>query len=232
MDFELMGQSLPQLLKGTLLTLELVGLALVIGMAVAVPIALLRVSKRRWLMLPAYGYIFFFRGTPLLVQFFLVYYGLSQFTFIRESILWTVLREPYWCSIIALTINTSAYTGEVLRGAIQAVSRGQIEAGLALGMSSWQLLRRIIGPQALRLALPGYSNEVILLVKSSALASTVTLLELTGVTRNIIAVTFKPVELYLLAGGIYLVMTFMATRVFVFVEYRLSAHRRPAVGTV
>lgn len=226
-DFQLMLESLPKLLNGTLLTFELVTLSMIFGMVLAIPLALMRVSRHVWLKGPAYGYIFFFRGTPLLVQIFLVYYGFSQFPVIRESILWPVLREAYWCSIIAFTLNTSAYTGEVLRGAIQSVPYGQIEAGLSMGMSRFLLYRRIVGPQAARLALHGYSNEVILLVKSSSLASTVTLLELTGVARNIIADTFMPIELFSLAAGIYLVLVFIITRIFMIIEYLLSAPMRP-----
>jgi His/Glu/Gln/Arg/opine family amino acid ABC transporter permease subunit len=227
MDFQLILESLPKLLNGTLLTLKLVALSMVLGMILAIPLALMRVSQPLWLRGPAYGYIFFFRGTPLLVQIFLVYYGFSQFAAIRESILWPILREPYWCSIIAFTLNTSAYTGEVLRGAIQAVPFGQIEAGLSVGMSRFLLLRRIVGPQAARLALQGYSNEVILLFKSSSLASTVTLLEITGVARNIIADTFMPIELFSLAAVIYLSMIFIITRIFMVIEYWLMAPMRP-----
>lgn len=161
-----------------------------------------------------------------MVQIFLVYYGFSQFPAIRESILWPILREPYWCSIIAFTLNTSAYTGEVLRGAIQAVPFDQIEAGRSVGMSRFILLRRIVGPQAARLALQGYGNEVILLVKSSSLASTVTLLEITGVARNIIADTFMPIELFSLAAAIYLSMTFIITRIFMVIEYWLMTPMR------
>ncbi len=231
MDFQLMFESLPKLLEGTLVTLELIALSMVIGMAVAIPVALMRVSRFLWLKAPAYGYIFFFRGTPLLVQIFLVYYGISQFQAVRESVLWVVLREPYWCAIIALTLNTSAYTGEIIRGAIQAVPWGQIEAGLSAGMSPFKLLRRIIGPQAARLALPGYSNEVILLMKGTSLASTVTLLEITGIARNIIAVTFMPIELFSLAACIYLAMIFIISRIFMLIEYLVSAHMRSAKGT-
>jgi len=231
MDFQLMFESLPKLLEGTLVTLELVALSMVIGMALAIPIALMRVSRFLWLKGPAYAFIFFFRGTPLLVQLFLVYYGISQFVAVRESVLWTVLREPYWCAIIAFTLNTAAYTGEIIRGAIQAVPWGQIEAGLSVGMSRFQLLRRIVGPQAARLALPGYSNEVILLVKASSLASTVTLLELTGIARNIIAVTFMPIELFFLAACIYLAMVIIISRIFMLIEYLVSAHMRAAKDT-
>ena len=227
MDFQLMLASLPNLLSGTLLTLELVALSLVSGIMVAIPIALMRVSRHIFLKGPAYGYIFFFRGTPLLVQIFLIYYGFSQFVAVRESMLWPILREPYWCSIIAFTLNTSAYTGEILRGAIQTVDAGQIEAGLSIGMPRWHLFRRIIGPQAARLALHGYSNEIVLLIKSSSLASTVTLLELTGMTRNIIADTFMPIELFALASGVYLFLIFIVTRIFMAIEYALSGHLRP-----
>lgn len=228
MDFQLILESLPKLLSATLLTLNLVAVSMALGMVLAVPIALLRLSKHKWMMAPAFGYIFFFRSTPLLVQLFIVYYGLSQFPSIRSSFLWPILREPYWCSIIAFTLNTSAYTAEILRGAIQSVPWGQIEAGLAMGMSRFLLFRRIIIPQAILIALPGYTNEVILLLKSSALASTVTLLELTGMTRNIIAVTFKPIELYVTAGCIYLMLVFLITRTFFGIEHLYSAHRRPS----
>jgi His/Glu/Gln/Arg/opine family amino acid ABC transporter permease subunit len=227
MDFQLMLESLPKLLNGMLLTFKLVALSMILGMILAIPLALLRVSRPILLRGPAYGYIFFFRGTPLLVQIFLIYYGFSQFEAVRESILWPVLSEPYWCAIIAFTLNTSAYTAEVFRGAIQAVALGQIEAGLSMGMPRFHLFRRIVGPQAARLALQGYGNEVILLVKSSSLASTVTLLEITGMTRNIIADTFMPIELFALAAAIYLLLIFIITRLFMLVEHWLSAHMRP-----
>lgn len=231
MDFELMLTSLPDMLRGSVLTFELVGFSMLLGMILAVPLALMRVSKRFWLLAPSYGYIFFFRGTPLLVQIFLVYYGLSQFEPVKQSILWPVLREPYWCAIIAFTLNTAAYTGEILRGAILAIPHGQIEAARSVGMSRTLLLRRIIGPQALVLALPGYSNELILLLKGSALASTITLLELTGISRKIIAETYKPFELFLLAACIYVLITVVLSRIFHWIEHRFTAYRRPPKET-
>ena len=227
MDFQLMLESLPKLLNGTLITFKLVALSMILGVILSIPFALLRVSRPIWLKGPAYGYIFFFRGTPLLVQIFLIYYGFSQFEAVRQSFLWPVLREAYWCAIIAFTLNTSAYTAEIFRGAIQAVALGQIEAGLSMGMPRFHLLRRIIGPQAARLALQGYGNEVILLVKSSSLASTITLLEVTGITRNIIADTFMPIELFALAAAIYLLLIFIITRLFMWIEHWLTAHMRP-----
>lgn len=227
MDFQLMLTSIPNLLHGTVLTFELVGSSMVFGMMLAIPLALMRVSKRLWLAGPAYSYIFFFRGSPLLVQIFLVYYGLSQFDVIKESFLWSILREPYWCAVIAFTLNTTAYTGEILRGAIQAIPYGQIEAAKSMGMSRILQLRRIIAPQALVLALPGYSNELILLLKGSALASTITLLDLTGVARKIIAETYRPLELFLMAALIYVSITFALSQIFRWVEHHYTAYRRP-----
>jgi polar amino acid transport system permease protein len=226
-DFDLMVTSIPRLLEGAVVTLQLVSLSLILGMILALPLALCRVSRQPLLWMPVYGYIFYFRGTPLLVQIFLTYYGLGQFEAVRESFLWPVLREAYWCAIIAFTMNTAAYTAEILRGGILAVPAGEIEAARAVGMSRWLLYRRIILPRAIRMALPAYSNEVILMLKASALASTITLLDLTGVARIIVARSFAPYELFLTAGVIYLLMTFVVTRAFKQAEYRLSPHLRP-----
>jgi polar amino acid transport system permease protein len=226
-DFDLMVTSIPRLLEGAVVTLQLVSLSLILGMILALPLALCRVSRQPLLWMPVYGYIFYFRGTPLLVQIFLTYYGLGQFEAVRESFLWPVLREAYWCAIIAFTMNTAAYTAEILRGGILAVPAGEIEAARAVGMSRWLLYRRIILPRAIRMALPAYSNEVILMLKASALASTITLLDLTGVARIIVARSFAPYELFLTAGVIYLLMTFAVTRAFKQAEYRLSPHLRP-----
>ena len=228
MNVEVVIDNLPRLLEGALLTVELVGLSLVIGMMLALPMALARVSPRWWLRAPAYGYIFFFRGTPLLVQMFLVYYGLGQFEAVREGPLWPILREAYWCAIIAFALNTGAYTAEILRGAIQAVPTGQVEAARAIGMSTPLAYRRIILPQAFRIALPAYGNEIILMLKGSALASTITLLDLTGMARTIIARTYMPVEVFLAAGVIYLLITFLFTRAYAVVERRLGRHAAEA----
>ncbi len=225
--FELMVDSVPQLLGGAVLTLELVGLALLVGMVLAVPLALMRTARSPLLWMPVYGYIFYFRGTPLLVQIFLTYYGLGQFESVRESFIWPIFREAYWCAIIAFSLNTAAYTAEIFRGAIQAVPSGEVEAARAVGMSRSLQLRRIVLPRAFRLALTAYSNEVILMLKGSALASTITLLDITGVARTIVSNTFAPYEIYITAGLIYLIMTFAITRVFHFLERRLNPHLRP-----
>lgn len=228
MNLDVITANLPKLLQGAALTLELVAVSLLAGALLALPLALMRVSERGWLRVPAYAYIFVFRGTPLLVQIFLVYYGLGQFAGLRASALWPILREPYWCAIIAFALNTAAYTAEILRGAIQAVPVGEVEAAKAFGMSRALSLRRIILPRAFRIALPAYGNEVILMLKGSALASTITLLDLTGMARTIIARTYMPVEIFLAAGLIYLAITFVFVQLFRLLERRLGRHLQAA----
>jgi polar amino acid transport system permease protein len=230
MDMDVFFAAFPDLMKGTVLTLQLVGISMLVGFAIALPVALLRVSENPWIKALPYAYIFFFRGTPLLVQIFIVYYGLSQFEVVRDSFLWPVLREAYWCAIIAFSLNTAAYSAEILRGAIQAVPWGEVEAARAVGMSRAMTYRRIILPRAFRICLPAYGNEVILMVKSSALASTITLLDLTGMARKIIAATYKPVETFAAAGLIYLVLIFLFATFLRWLENRLHANLNPPPG--
>ena len=222
-----MIDSVPQLLGGMWLTLQLVGSALALGAVGAVVTALLRLSANPLLSWPAYAYVFVFRGTPLLVQMFLIYFGLGQFEFVRDSFVWPVLREAYWCAILALTLNTSAYASEIVRGGILSVPFGQVEAARAYGMPGFMVFRRIVMPQAIRQALPAYSNEVILMVKASSLASTITLMEITGIANRIISRTFAPVEIFVVAGGIYLAINFIATRALRHAEWRLTPYLRP-----
>ena len=229
MNLSLVINSLPQLLSGLLITLEITALALAIGLALAVPLALMRLSKNFLVRAPVYGFIFYFRGTPLLVQLFLVYYGSGQFRPELEALgLWTFFREAYFCAVFTLTLNTAAYTAEILRGAIQAVPYGEIEAARAMGMSRSLLYRRIILPKAFRIALPAYSNEVVFLFQATSLVSIITLLDLPGVARVLVARTFAVYELYIAAGLIYLACTYLILWIFRRVEQRLFAHlRRP-----
>ena len=224
-NWEVIFESLPKLLEGTLLTLELVGLSLLIGGILCIPLALMRVSSNPLVRALPLAYTFFFRGTPLLVQLFLFYYGLAQFDAVRESIFWPYLREAYWCALIVFALNTGAYTTEIMRGAIQAVPRGEIEAAQAIGMSRWLLIRRITLPLAYRIALPAYSNEIILMLKGSALASTITLLDLTGMARTVIARTYMPVEIFFAAGCIYLLLTFLFIQGYRLLERRMMRHQ-------
>lgn len=224
-DWAVIWEYFPRLLEGALMTLKLVALSGIAGLAIAVPLALMRASRRPLLYVPAYAYIFFFRGTPLLVQIFLIYYGSSQFTVIKESFLWPVLKEPYWCAIIAFTLNTSAYIAELIRGALQSVPRGEIEVARALGMTRLTLIRRIMLPRAFGIVLPAYSNEVLVMLKSSALASTITLLDITGMARTIIARTYTPLEIFTAAGMIYLVIAAILLGLFRLTERRLNRHK-------
>jgi putative lysine/arginine/ornithine/histidine/octopine transport system permease protein len=207
-DLDLLQASLPRLLRGMAVTVELLAVALALGLLIALPLALMGRARSPWLRAPAVAYIFFFRGTPLLVQIFLIYYGSGQFRDLFESLgLWVVLREAYWCAILAFALNTAAYTAEILRGAIGAVPRGEVEAGRALGLGTPALYRLIILPRAVRLALPAYGNEVVLMMKGSALASTIALVDLMGAAKAVYSRTFA-LEVYGYAAVLYLVLAF------------------------
>ncbi|NCF83901.1 MAG: ABC transporter permease subunit [Proteobacteria bacterium] len=223
MDFELMAETLPRLLSGVPVTLTLVVSSLILGFVFAVILAQMRLSNNLLMSNVAYCYVYVFRSTPLLVQIFLIYYGSGQFREFLESVgLWYFLREPYFCAILALTMNTAAYTAEIIRGGILSVPWGQLEAGRAVGMSGVTLFRRIVFPVAIRQALPAYGNEIILMVKSTSLASTITILEVTGIAKKIIAATFAPMEVFIIAGAIYLSMNFIVTRGIQWIEIKLS----------
>jgi octopine/nopaline transport system permease protein len=215
-----------QLLGGVPLLLQLASLSVVLGAMLALALALLNRSGIAPLAWLSRAYIFVFRGTPLLVQIFLIYYGLAQFAPVRQSFLWPFLREPYWCAILALALNTAAYGAEIIRGGLQAVPHGQIEAARACGMSGVLLFRRIIFPIALRQALPVYGNELILMVKATSLASIITLAEVTGIAHRVISETYRAVEVFICAGAIYLAINFLLTRAIKFVEHRVSGHLR------
>ena len=218
MLLELFIKWLPKLIQGATLTLELTAISVIAGLIVAIPLGIARSSKLWYVRSLPYAYIFFFRGTPLLIQLFLVYYGLGQFEVVRDSVLWPYLRSPFWCAVITMTLHTAAYIAEILRGAIQAIPPGEIEAARALGMSRFKTMVHIMLPRAARIGLPAYSNEVILMLKASSLASTVTLLELTGMTRTIIARNYQTVDMFLIAGVIYLVMSFVLIQGFKLLE--------------
>ncbi|MBD8595846.1 ABC transporter permease [Pseudomonas sp. CFBP 8758] len=218
MNWEVIIKWLPRLMQGATLTLELVAIAVLAGLILAIPLGIARTSKKWYISGLPYAYIFFFRGTPLLVQLFLVYYGLAQFDAVRESSLWPYLRRPFWCAAGTMTLHTAAYIAEILRGALQAIPKGEIEAARALGMSRSKALLHIMLPRAARIGLPAYSNEVILMLKASSLASTVTLLELTGMARTIIARTYLPVEIFFAAGMFYLAMSFVLVQGFKLLE--------------
>ncbi|MHA1536930.1 MAG: ABC transporter permease [Alphaproteobacteria bacterium] len=212
-------------LDGAILTVELVAIATVIGFVLAVPLALARLSRNPLLAWPAYAYIFFFRGTPLLVQLFLIYYGLGQFESVREGILWPILKDAWWCGLIGLTLNTSAYVAEILRGGILGVPHGDIEAGRACGMTRGVLFRRIVFPKAIRIAWPAYGNEIILLLKGSALVSEITVWDLMNRTKTVFADTYD-LQVYGVAGAMYLAIVFVFTRAWRVAERHLHRYLR------
>ena len=226
-DVSFFAENFVALCRGIPLTLQLTAISVASGAVFAVLLAWMRLSGNGVLDALARGYIFVFRGTPLLVQLYIIYYGLSQFPELRRSFLWPFLREPYWCASLALCLNTAAYSAEIIRGGVISVPLGQIEAARAYGMGRLTLLRRIVAPQAFRLMLPAYSNELILVVKSTALASTITMMEVTGIAAKLISATYRPVEIFIAAGAIYLILNFIITRLLRLLEYRLSREKRP-----
>jgi len=226
MDPRFLADTFLTLATGVPLTLKLAILSVALGSLLALILALMRLSRFRGLDLIARLYVFVFRGTPLLVQIFLIYYGLGQFAWIRSSLLWPFLREPFWCAVLALTLNTASYSSEIIRGGLLSVPSGQIEAARACGMSRLLLLRRIVLPLAARQALPAYGNEIILMIKATSLASIITLMEISGLAAKIISDTYRAVEVLMVAGGIYLAINFALTRLLQLADHRLTPHLR------
>ena len=223
MNFEVVLDNFPLLMSGAWLTVKITIASLLIGFILAIPVALMRLSGSSLLKIPVSLFILYFRGTPLLVQLFLIYYGSGQFRMALDSVgLWVFFREAWFCGVLALTLNTCAYTAEILRGAIQSVPRGDVEAGKASGMSGLLLFRRIILPKALRVAWPAYGNEVIFLMQATSLVSTITLLDLTGVAQRLIAKTFAVYEVYIAVALMYLVITYVLVFFFKRIEKRLN----------
>ena len=222
MDLSLMASSLPKLLSAAVVTLKLLSASLIIGLFIGLLFAILRLSKNSIINKFAYAYSYVFRGTPLLVQIFIIYYGLGQIEYFRSTFLWVIFKEPYWCAIIAFALNTGAYTSEILRSAFQTIKPGIIEAGKSLGISNKIIFYKIQIPVAIRQSLPAYGNEIILMMKGTSLASTVTLMDITGVAKHIVSTTYKPLEIFITAGGIYLFMTFLIHNLVKYLEKKYS----------
>ncbi|HXD04526.1 MAG TPA: ABC transporter permease [Burkholderiaceae bacterium] len=226
MNFAPILESLPLYLSGLLVTLKLLLIALVAGFVAALPLSTLRASHSPWARLPVWAFTYVVRGTPLLVQLFLVYYGLAQFESVRESVLWPWLQSATFCACVAFGINTCGYTTEILAGAITATPVGEVEAARAMGLSRTQVLRRIVLPGALRRAIPAYGNEVVLMLHGTSLASVVTLLDLTGAAREVNSRHYLPFEAFLTAGAIYLCLTLAIVALVHLAERRWLAHLR------
>ncbi|MBX5147387.1 ABC transporter permease [Rhizobium lentis] len=229
MDWQFLNETFVSLVAAIPLTIELAVTSICLGAILALLLALARLSGVAALDWFARLYVFIFRGTPLLVQIFLIYYGLGQFPAVRHSVFWPFLRDPYWCAVLALTLNTAAYASEIIRGGLLSVPHGQIEAARACGMHRFLMFRRIVLPLAIRQALPAYGNEMISMVKATSLASIITLMEVTGVAAKIISETYRAIEVFVVSGAIYLALNFLLTRLIQFAEYRLGPHLRAPV---
>ncbi len=226
MDYEAIFTNLPLYFEGMLTTVQLVAAALILGLMLAVPLGLIASRRNFFAIILPKSFIYFFRGTPLIVQMYMIYYGAGQFELLRESFLWPIFKEAWACALIAFSLNTAAYTAEIIRGAIRATPHGEIEAARACGMSGWLIVRRIILPSSFRRALPAYGNEVIFMLHGSALAGVITIVDLFGAARIVNSRHFVPFESFITAGVFYLVLTFAIIWVFRRVEFRWHAHLR------
>ncbi len=226
-DYHVIWDSLPLYFGGVLVTLKLLLIALLFGLLLAVPLALMRVSKRRAVNLPAWLYTYAIRGTPMLVQLYLIYYGFGQFDAVKASVFWPWLSDATFCACLAFAINTSAYSAEILAGSLKATPYGEIEAAKAIGMTRFKLYSRILLPSALRRALPQYSNEVIMMLHATSLASVVTLVDITGAAKTVNSQFYLPFEAYITAGVFYLFLTFILVRLFKLAERRWLAYLAP-----
>lgn len=222
MDLPFLQETLLALLKGLPLTVNLALLSLLGGGLLALGLNLLRQTRvGAWI---ARFYVWLFRGTPLLIQIFMIYYGLGSLPAVRESVLWPLLRDPYWCGLLALILNDAAYTSEILRGGLNAVSPQSLEAAKVCGMPAHKIFTRITLPIAIRQALPAYSNEIISMLKSTSLVSTISLMEMTGIADSIVSSTFRALEVFLSAAAIYLLLSILVSKGVSLLERRLSPY--------
>jgi His/Glu/Gln/Arg/opine family amino acid ABC transporter permease subunit len=238
MDISVIIDNIDRFISGTLLTLQLTAVSVVLGLCFALPLALARISRRPYLWMPAYAYIFYFRGTPLLVQIFLIYYGMGQYfadnpdvrAYLQDIGLWTYVRNPYPFALLTLSLNTGAYGAEIIRGGIMGIPHGEIEAARACGMSRFLMLRRIILPRAFRIALPAYTNDVVFTFQATSLVSIITIMDLTGVARVLISRSFAAFEIWIFVGAIYCAISYAILYGFQLLEYRWSGHLRERPG--
>lgn len=227
MNFSIIAENIDIYLKGVLVTFELVSLSLIFGLVIAVALAVaLTISEKPVVTLPIRAFVYFFRGTPLLIQMFLIYYGMGQFEAIKETFIWDYFKEAHFCALFTFALNTGAYTTEIFRGAIVNTPSGEIEAAKAAGMSQALMYRRIILPSAFRRALPAYGNEMIFMLHGTALASVITIVDITGAARIINSRFYSPYEAFLTAAIFYMMMTFTMVWVLKKVEFRWLAHLR------
>lgn len=226
-DWPLIVDSLPEFFRGLGTTLLLLAISGSAGFVLSVPLAMARVSRNRWLSGPVWFYTYVIRGTPLLVQLFMIYFGLAQFEWMRESIVWPLFKDRWFCVWLAFTLNTTAYTTEIFAGALRNTPAGELEAARSLGLTQFQIYSRILWPGALRRALPQYSNEVVGLMHATAIASTASLVELTRVARDVYTNHLLPVEAFGTVAVFYFVLTFTLVGLFKLLERRYLRHLQP-----
>jgi arginine/ornithine transport system permease protein len=231
-DYQVILDNWQLYLSGVFLTLQLTVVSILIGFVMAVPMSIMLTSRKPWVWMPVWGYVYFFRGTPLLVQLFIIYYGAGQFALIRDSFLWPFLREAWFCAVLSMGLNTAAYQAEIFRGAIATTPRGEIEAARAFGMTPFRLYARIVLPSSFRRALPAYVNEMIFSLQSTSLASIVTLIDITGAARIINSRYYTPYEAFLTAAFLYLVITFAIIWLMGGLERRWNVHLSPPPGSI
>lgn len=229
MDWSWLPKYLPMLIQGLGMTVQLLVISMGLGLVLAVPIGLVQVTGPKWLSRIALAYCTVMRGTPLLIQLYLFYYGLGSvlatFPELRQSMFWPILREGYFYAILAFALNEAGYAGEIMRGAFLSVPKGELEAARAIGMSPWQVLRRVWLPRAIRNVLPTLGGETILTLKSTPLAALVTVVDLFGVSDRVRQETYIIYEPLLLVMVIYMILTFIITRIFAVVERQIPARR-------
>jgi polar amino acid transport system permease protein len=211
-DFRLIVESIPFLVKGAVYTIQVSVLAIVFGLVLGWMLGLIAVSGVRWLRAIAWGYVQFIRGTPLLVQIFLIYFGLPALG---------INIPPYWSGVIALGLNSAGFQAEIVRAGIESIDRGQTEAARSIGMSGFQTLLFILVPQTIRRVIPPLTNELITLTKSSSLLSAIAVLELTHAGQAIIARTFAPFEIYAAVAVLYLILIAVLSRGSAILERRV-----------
>ncbi|MFG6449231.1 ABC transporter permease [Roseateles sp. BYS180W] len=214
MNWNIIAEQLPMYFSAALVTLQLLATSLLLGLVAAIPLAVLRALPIPWVSRPIWLYTYVFRGTPMLVQLFLIYYGLAQFAWMQNSALWPYFSSPWFCACLAFALNTCAYTVEIIAGGIRAMPAGEIEAAKAMGMSRWVMLRRIVLPSALRRAIPAYSNEAIFMLHGTSLASIVTISDLTNAARVVNSSYYIPFEAFITAAAFYLTLTLVLVALF------------------
>jgi len=226
MRFDLIAENWTLFAGGVWMTLQLTALSVLIGFFIALPFGLIRAKSNGIASKLINAYVYAFRGTPLLVQLYLIYYGLSQFEAVRGSFAWVILRDAWWCALIAFSLNSGAYATEIIRGAVQSVPKGELEAAKSLGMSPFQVSRLVLIPIALRRSLPQYGNEVVFMLHGSVVASIITIQDILGVGRTLNARYYLAYEGFLTAAVLYMSLAFVTVYTFRQLETRYLGYLR------